>query len=98
MHEIVQYFDLVVYLLFGALSLSLSLLPIYKKLESHLGAVWLSGLSAGLQSKGSLVRFPVKAHAWVTGQVPGVESAIGNHTLFISLFFILPSPLFKIDK
>ena len=33
---------------------------------------WLvsSGLSAGLQPKGSPVRFPVGAHAWVVGQVP----------------------------
>ena len=27
--------------------------------------VWLGGLSAGLQTKRSLVRFPVRAHAWV---------------------------------
>ena len=27
--------------------------------------VWLSGLSAGLQTKGSLVQFPVRARAWV---------------------------------
>ena len=32
--------------------------------------VWLSGLSAGLQTKGSPVRFPVRAHAWDAGQVP----------------------------
>ena len=32
--------------------------------------VWLSGLSSGLQSKGSLVWFSVRAHAWVSGQVP----------------------------
>ena len=32
--------------------------------------VWLSGLSAGLQTKGSLVRFSVRACAWVAGQVP----------------------------
>ena len=31
--------------------------------------VWLSGLSAGLQTKGSPVRFLVRAHAWVVGQV-----------------------------
>ena len=33
--------------------------------------VWLSGLIAGLWTKGSLVRFPVRAHTWVVGQVPG---------------------------
>ena len=32
--------------------------------------VWLSGLSAGLQTKQSLVWFPVRAHAWVAGQMP----------------------------
>ena len=32
--------------------------------------VWLSGLSAGLGTKGSLVRIPVKAHAWVVGPGP----------------------------
>ena len=32
--------------------------------------MWLSGLSASLWNKGSLVRFPVREHAWVVGQVP----------------------------
>ena len=32
--------------------------------------VWLSGLSASLWTNGSPVRFPVRAHAWVAGQVP----------------------------
>ena len=34
-------------------------------LELHIlpWLVWLSGLSAGLRTKGSLVRFPVRAHA-----------------------------------
>ena len=31
---------------------------------------WLSGLSADLRNKGPPVRFPVRAHAWVVGQVP----------------------------
>ena len=31
---------------------------------------WLSGLRTRLRSKGSQVRFPVRAHAWVSGQVP----------------------------
>ena len=33
--------------------------------------VWLSGLSAGLRTKGSPVPLPLRAHAWVAGQVPG---------------------------
>ena len=32
--------------------------------------VWLSGLSASLQTKGLLVRFPGRTHAWVGSQVP----------------------------
>ena len=32
--------------------------------------VWFRGLSAGLGTKRSLVHFPVRAHAWVAGQVP----------------------------
>ena len=60
--------------------------------------MWLSGLSAGLRSKGWLVRFPVRACAWVAGQVPSKECARGNHTImFLSLFFSPPSHL-KIKK
>ena len=40
--------------------------------------VWLSGLSAGLQTKGLLVRFPVRAHAWVVGQVPSMGMQEAN--------------------
>ena len=48
--------------------------------------VWLSGLSTGLRTKGLLVRFPVRAHAWVVGQVPSRGPVRGNHTLlFLSL-------------
>ena len=32
--------------------------------------VWLSELSAAQRTKGSLVQFPVRAHAWVAGQIP----------------------------
>ena len=56
--------------------------------------VWLSGLSAGLWTKGSLVRFPVRAHASVAGQVPSGGRVRGNHTLmFLSLSFSLNSPV-----
>ena len=34
-------------------------------------AQWIEGRPAGLRTKGSLVRFPVRAYAWVAGQVPG---------------------------
>ena len=56
--------------------------------------MWLSVLSTGLRSKGWLVRFPVRAHAWVAGQVPSRGRARGNHTLmFLSLSPSLPLSL-----
>ena len=61
--------------------------------------VWLSGLSAGLQTKGSLDRFPVRAHAWAAGQVPsrGCMSANTHSYFFPSLPPFLPLCL-KINK
>ena len=57
--------------------------------------VWLSGLSVGLRTIGSLVQFPVRAHAWVVGHVPSGGHTRGNHiSMFLSLFFP-PSPLSK---
>ena len=59
----------------------------------ELWLVWLSGLSAGLQTKALLVQFPVRAHAWVAGQVPSRGCSRGSHTLmFLSLSFP-PLPL-----
>ena len=50
----------------------------------------------GLQSKGSQVQFPVRAHAWVVGQVLSGGHVRGNHTLmFLSLSFSLSSSLSK---
>ena len=37
-------------------------------------------LNTGLQSKGSLVQFPVRAHAWVAGQVPSRGDTQGATT------------------
>ena len=54
--------------------------------------VWLSGLSTGLQTKRSLVRFPVRAHAWVAGQGLSRGLVRDNHTLFLSLSFSLLFP------
>ena len=55
--------------------------------------MWFSGLSAGLRAKGSLIWLPVKAHAWVVGQVPSKGCVRGNHTLmFWSLSVSLPPP------
>ena len=54
---------------------------------------WLSGLRVGLWTKGSPVWFPVRAHAWVAGQVPSRGCMRGNCTvMFLSLSFSLPSP------
>ena len=75
----------------------LLVLNIFKRLKSILlfqnifdknfpWLVWLSGLNAGLQTKGSLVRFPVRAHTWVAGQVPSWEHARGTQLVF----FLLP--------
>ena len=42
------------------------------------------------------VQFPVRAPAWVAGQVPSRGCMRGNHTLmFLSLSFSLPSPSSK---
>ena len=54
--------------------------------------VWLGGLSAGLRIERSPVRFPVRTHAWVAGQVPCWVCARGNHTLMcLFLSFSFPS-------
>ena len=53
-------------------------------------------IECGLQTKGSLVQFPVRAHAWVVGQVPSGGHVRGNHTLmFLSPSYSLPSLLSK---
>ena len=57
--------------------------------------VWLSGLSAGLRTKESLVRFPVRAHVWVAGQVPSWGHVRGSHIGVSLPLFVLPSPLSK---
>ena len=55
--------------------------------------VWLSGLSA---SRGLPLRFLVRPHTWVVGQVPSRGHVKDNHTLmYLSLCFSLPPPLSK---
>ena len=56
----------------------------YLKRQMSSQLVWLSGLSASLRIKGSPVPFPVRAHAWVVGQVPNRGHTRGNHTLCFS--------------
>ena len=53
-------------------------------------------IECGLRTKGSPVWFPVRAHAWVVGQLSSGGHMRGNHTLmFLSLSFSFPSPLSK---
>ena len=54
------------------------------KEEVYPWLVWLSGLSTCLRTERSLVRSPVRAHAWVAGQVAGWES-VGSSLIDVSL-------------
>ena len=60
--------------------------------------MWLSGLGIVLPTKRSRVPFPVRAHAWVVGQVPGwLGVRRSNQSMFlshitISLPLLLPPP------
>ena len=62
------------------------------------GLVWLSGLSASLQTKGSPVQFPGKAQAWVAGQVPSRGRVRGKHALMFLSLFLPPFPCLNINK
>ena len=56
--------------------------------------LWLSGLSTGLQTKELPVQFPVRAHAWVAGQVLSGGCMRGNHTvIFLSVSSSFPLSL-----
>ena len=48
------------------------------KIKCQPQLVWLSGLSASQQTERSLVRFPVRAHAWIVGQIPSWGRVKGN--------------------
>ena len=61
--------------------------------ESQPWLVWLSGLITGLQTKGSLVRFPVRTHAWVVGQVPSRVAHERQTHIDVSLPLFLPPSL-----
>ena len=61
--------------------------------------VWLSGLSTGLQTKRSLVQFPVRAHAWVAGKVPSGGAHKRQPHIDVSLpLFLPPFPSLTINK
>ena len=55
--------------------------------------VWLSGMSISPQTERSLVRFLVRAHVWIVGQVPSWGHAGGNQLMFLS-HIIVSLPLF----
>ena len=96
-----------------SLSFSLSLLPFFsvskksqfKKCRTRPWLVWLSRLSASLRTKGLQVRFPVRSHAWVVGQVPSWGCMRVNRLMYlshidVSLLSLSPSPplSLKINK
>ena len=88
-----------------SLSLSLSPLPPPlskinkqdKRTQNVPWLLWLSGLSAGLWTKRSLVWSPVRAHAWVVGQVPScVMWEATYQSIYLILMFLSPFlPPFK---
>ena len=83
--------DLIEEVIPHSLSLSLSLSYVLFRYSLQPWLVWLSGLSASLRTNGLPIRFPVRTHDWVSGQVPSRGCARGNHTLmFLSLSFSLP--------
>ena len=53
------------------------------KIKAEPWLVWLTGLSAGLQTERSMVRFPVRAHAWVVGQVPSWRHVRASQLMFL---------------
>ena len=56
--------------------------------------VWLSGLSASLQTEGSSVQFPVRHMSGLWARIPSRGCSRGNYTLMFPSFS-LPSPLSK---
>ena len=60
----------------GFIKMALFYIVAFNRIYSSLPwLVWLSGLSAGLGTKGSLVRFPVWAHACVRYPAGGTQEA-----------------------
>ena len=55
--------------------------------------MWLSGLSASLQTKGLLVWPPVGSQAWVADQVPSSGRGRGNWSMYVSHIDV-SAPLF----
>ena len=51
-------------------------------------AQWTEGWP--VRTKGSLVRFPVRVHAWAAGKVPPVGASERQPHIDVSLLFFLP--------
>ena len=58
------------FIYFNPICIKVQLFPLNKRISFSPCLVWLSGLSASMQTKGSPVLFPVRAHACVVGQAP----------------------------
>ena len=77
--------------------------PTLFKKQKQPWLVWLSGLSASLQTEMLAVQFPVRAHAWVVSQVPSWVHVGGNCFSLTQQYFShslspsLPLPL-KVNK
>ena len=56
--------------------------------------VWLSRFSASQWTKRLLVRFPIRAHAWVAAQVPGWGRGRGSQLMFQKSHITVCLPLF----
>ena len=57
--------------------------------------VWLSGLSTSLQTEMLPVQFPVRARAWVAGQVPSWGMREATYHCFSPSLSPSPPPLSK---
>ena len=57
---------------------------------------WLSGVSSGLWTERSLVRFLVRAHAMVAGRVPRWGCERGNQSRCLSHIDVSLSPVFSL--
>ena len=68
-----------------------------KSLKALTGVALLVGLGRAKRSVlcSILVRFPIRAHAWVVGSVPGPARSRGNQSVFLALF-LPPVPFLKI--
>ena len=70
---------------------------LYEKVFILPWLVWLSGFSTKLQTKGLLVRFPIRENAWVAGPQYGAHERQQHIDVSLPLF-LPPFPSLKINK